>query len=351
MLREQTRAIHLRNIVMGGSNQVLIQSMCNIKTSKVAEVVAQINRLAALGADLMRVSIMDEEDALAIKEIVKQIKIPLVGDIHFDYRLAIKAIENGIDKIRINPGNIGGFEKTKLVIECAKKHHVPIRIGVNSGSLDRETLLLNDDKVTAHALVSLCEKYVKFFEKQEFFDIVISLKASSVLTTIEAYREASKLFPYPLHLGITEAGNSKTGLLRSAAGLSPLLLEGIGNTIRISLTEEPEEEIIACKRLLTDLNLFTNFPRLISCPTCGRTAVDLKPLVDRVTEELEKINKPITVAIMGCIVNGPGEAHQADLGLAGGKNEFVLFKKGQIVRKIKADEALKVLLDEIDKCQ
>ena len=351
MLREQTRAIHLRNIVMGGSNQVLIQSMCNIKTSKVAEVVAQINRLAALGADLMRVSIMDEEDALAIKEIVKQIKIPLVGDIHFDYRLAIKAIENGIDKIRINPGNIGGFEKTKLVIECAKKHHVPIRIGVNSGSLDRETLLLNDDKVTAHALVSLCEKYVKFFEKQEFFDIVISLKASSVLTTIEAYREASKLFPYPLHLGITEAGNSKTGLLRSAAGLSPLLLEGIGHTIRISLTEEPEEEIIACKRLLTDLNLFTNFPRLISCPTCGRTAVDLKPLVDRVTEELEKINKPITVAIMGCIVNGPGEAHQADLGLAGGKNEFVLFKKGQIVRKIKADEALKVLLDEIDKCQ
>ncbi len=351
MIREQTRAIHLRNIVMGGSNQVLIQSMCNIKTSKVAEVVAQINRLADLGADLMRVSIMDEEDALAIKEIVKQIKIPLVGDIHFDYRLAIKAIENGIDKIRINPGNIGGFEKTKLVIECAKKHHVPIRIGVNSGSLDRETLLLNDDKVTAHALVSLCEKYVKFFEEQEFFDIVISLKASSVLTTIEAYREASKLFPYPLHLGITEAGNSKTGLLRSAAGLSPLLLEGIGNTIRISLTEEPEEEIIACKRLLTDLNLFTNFPRLISCPTCGRTAVDLKPLVDRVTEELEKINKPITVAIMGCIVNGPGEAHQADLGLAGGKNEFVLFKKGQIVRKIKADEALNVLLDEINKCQ
>ena len=351
MIREQTRAIHLRNIVMGGSNQVLIQSMCNIKTSKVAEVVAQINRLAALGADLMRVSIMDEEDALAIKEIVKQIKIPLVGDIHFDYRLAIKAIENGIDKIRINPGNIGGFEKTKLVIECAKKHYVPIRIGVNSGSLDRETLLLNDDKVTAHALVSLCEKYVKFFEEQEFFDIVISLKASSVLTTIEAYREASKLFPYPLHLGITEAGNSKTGLLRSAAGLSPLLLEGIGNTIRISLTEEPEEEIIACKRLLTDLNLFTNFPRLISCPTCGRTAVDLKPLVDRVTEELEKINKPITVAIMGCIVNGPGEAHQADLGLAGGKNEFVLFKKGQIVRKIKADEALNVLLDEINKCQ
>ncbi len=351
MIREQTRAIHLRNIVMGGSNQVLIQSMCNIKTSKVAEVVAQINRLAALGADLMRVSIMDEEDALAIKEIVKQIKIPLVGDIHFDYRLAIKAIENGIDKIRINPGNIGGFEKTKLVIECAKKHHVPIRIGVNSGSLDRETLLLNDDKVTAHALVSLCEKYVKFFEEQEFFDIVISLKASSVLTTIEAYREASKLFPYPLHLGITEAGNSKTGLLRSAAGLSPLLLEGIGNTIRISLTEEPEEEIIACKRLLTDLNLFTKFPRLISCPTCGRTAVDLKPLVDRVTEELEKINKPITVAIMGCIVNGPGEAHQADLGLAGGKNEFVLFKKGQIVRKIKADEALNVLLDEINKCQ
>lgn len=351
MTREETRNIKIGNITIGGKNEVLIQSMCNIKTSKVNEVVAQINRLSDLGADLMRVSIMDEEDVEAIKTIVKLIDIPLVGDIHFDYRLAIKAIENGINKIRINPGNIGGFEKTKLVIEAAKKYGVPIRIGVNSGSLDKETLLQNDDKVTAKALVSLASSYIRFFEEQKFYDIVISLKASSVITTIQAYREISMLYSYPLHLGITEAGNSATGLIRSAAGLSPLLLDGIGDTIRISLTEEPEQEIIACKRLLTDLNLYHKFPHLISCPTCGRTAVNVKKLVDAITPYLENIKKPLTVAIMGCIVNGPGEARQADIGLAGGKNEFVLFKKGQILRKVKEEDAIKELIFEIDNCQ
>lgn len=349
MNRLHTRSFKIGNIQIGGQNKVLIQSMCNIKTSKYNEVINQILELEKLGCDIIRVSIMDKEDADAIKYIKPNIHIPLVGDIHFDYRLALLAMDNGIDKIRINPGNIGGEENVKKVINKAKEKHVAIRIGVNSGSLDEETLKLNDDKVTAKGMVDLAEKYIKYFEKENFYNIVISLKASSVLTTIEAYKEASKRFNYPLHLGITEAGGKDIGLIRSSAGLAPLLLEGIGDTIRISLSCEPKEEIIAAKRLLHDLGLYPNYPTLISCPTCGRTQVDIFTLSNKIANYLETVNKNITVAVMGCIVNGPGEGKHADIGLAGGKETFVLFKKGQIVKKINENEAFDVLKEEIDK--
>lgn len=348
MNRLETRKVMVKDLQIGNQNKVIIQSMCNIKTERVDEVVNQINHLASLGADLMRVSIMDENDAKAVKEIISRISIPLVGDIHFDYKLALLAIENGIHKIRINPGNIGSKDKVIKIIEAAKKHHVAIRIGVNSGSLDKETLQENDDQVTSKGMVDLLEKYVAIFEEHQFYDLVLSLKASDVLTTISAYQLCSNKFSYPLHLGITEAGGKEIGLIRSAAGLAPLLLNGLGDTIRISLSDDPEEEIVAAKRLLHDLKLYPNYPTLISCPTCGRTQVDIVNLSRKVLSLLEQVKKPITVAIMGCIVNGPGEAKHADIGLAGGNNEFVLFKKGKIIKKIEEEEAIRELLKEIE---
>ncbi len=349
MERTKTRQFKIGNLTIGGQNKVIIQSMCNIKTSNYEEVIKQINELTSYGCEMIRVSIMDKEDAEAIKFIKQKIKIPLVGDIHFDYRLALLAMDNGIDKIRINPGNIGSKENVDKIIEKAKEKNVAIRIGVNSGSLDEETLQKNDDKVTAIGIVELAEKYIKYFEEKEFYNLVISLKSSSVLTSIEAYRLASKKFNYPLHLGITEAGGKDIGLIRSAAGLSPLLLEGIGDTIRISLSCDPKDEIIACKRLLNDLNLYDNFPSLISCPTCGRTQVNLVELSNEVSKYLEKVNKKITVAVMGCIVNGPGEAKHTDIGLAGGKNAYALFKNGKVIKTIKQEDALKELINEIEK--
>ena len=349
MRRNQTRKVQIGNIVIGGQNKVVIQSMCNIKTSKVDEVVKQIHLLETLGCELIRVSIMDQDDAEAIKSIKKQIHIPLVGDIHFDYKLALLAMDNGIDKIRINPGNIGSKNNVLKIINKAKEKNVAIRIGVNSGSLDQETLLQNDNKVTARGLVNLAKKYLRIFEDENFYNIVISLKASNILTCIEAYKLAAEEFNYPLHLGITEAGNKEIGLIRSSAGLSPLLLEGIGDTLRISLSDEPKEEIIAAKRLLHDLDLYDNYPTLISCPTCGRTQVDIIKLSNKVSDLLNTVNKNITVAVMGCIVNGPGEASQADIGLAGGKNLYALFKQGKIIKTIKEEDAFKVLEEEIHK--
>ena len=349
MRRNQTRKVQIGNIVIGGQNKVVIQSMCNIKTSKVDEVVKQIHLLETLGCELIRVSIMEQDDAEAIKSIKNQIHIPLVGDIHFDYKLALLAMDNGIDKIRINPGNIGSKDNVLKIINKAKEKNVAIRIGVNSGSLDQETLLQNDNKVTARGLVNLVKKYLRIFEDENFYNIVISLKASNILTCIEAYKLAAEEFNYPLHLGITEAGNKEIGLIRSSAGLSPLLLEGIGDTLRISLSDDPKEEIIAAKRLLHDLDLYDNYPTLISCPTCGRTQVDIIKLSNKVSDLLNTINKNITVAVMGCIVNGPGEASQADIGLAGGKNLYALFKQGKIIKTIKEEDAFKVLEEEIHK--
>lgn len=275
--REFTRPVFLGPLRLGGNKTPIIQSMCSIKTSKVEEVSAQINRCAALGAQAMRLSCLDEEDARAFAEIKKRVSVPLIADIHFDYRLALLAMESGVDAIRINPGNIGSEERVALVASEAKKRHIPIRVGVNSGSLDAE--FASDDLVVrSQALVDSAKKHVAILERHGFEDIVISLKGSNALETIEAYRLASKTFPYPLHLGVTEAGPKDVGLLRSAAAMSTLLLEGIGDTIRISLSEDPEEEIKACCRLLHDLGLKPDYPTFISCPTCGRTAVDLMPL-------------------------------------------------------------------------
>ena len=333
LAREKTKQIQVGNITLGGQNRVLIQSMCNIKTSNFTKVAEQINECAALGADLMRVSVLDMEDACAIKEIKKLISIPLIADIHFDYKLALASIEAGADAVRLNPGNIGSEENVRQVVKACKEKHIPIRIGVNSGSIDKE-VNNNTAVVTANELVESVSRMVKTLEKFEFYDIVISLKCSHVLETIESYRLASKKFNYPLHIGITEAGPKDVGLVRSVSGLAPLLLEGIGDTIRISLSDDPAEEVRACRRLLKDLGIRNDYPNLISCPTCGRTQVNLVPLANKIMKFLEenKINK--TVAVMGCIVNGPGEAKRADIGCAGGKGEWVIFNKDTIIKKV-----------------
>lgn len=346
--RINTRQTHIGQLTIGGQNKVLIQSMCNIKTENYKEVIKQINECAALGADLMRVSVMDEKDAQAIKEIKKGMNIPLVADIHFDYRLALIAMENGVDKVRINPGNIGSIDKIKQVVDMAKEKHIPIRIGVNSGSLDKE---IHDysTEYTAEKLVESAKKHVKILEDLGFYDIVISLKGSNVKETVAAYRLASKTFPYPLHLGITEAGFKEISVIRSAAGLAPLLLDGIGDTIRISISGDPKDEIIAAKRLLHDCDLYPNYPTLVACPTCGRTQVDVQSLARKVMDYLETTNKAIHVAVMGCVVNGPGEAKNADIGIAGGHHEYVIFKKDKIIKKVPEALAFETLKEEIDK--
>lgn len=348
MKRNQTRQVKVGNIYIGGQDKVVIQSMCNIKTEKYIEVSEQINECAKLGAELMRVSVMDEKDALAIKEIKKRINISLVADIHFDYHLALLAMENGVDKIRINPGNIGDIENVKKVVSMAKEKHIPIRIGVNSGSLDKE-IHNYSNKYTAEKLVASAKKHVEILESLGFYDIVISLKGSNVLETVAAYKLASETFPYPLHLGITEAGFKDLAVIRSSAGLAPLLLESIGDTIRISISGSVKDEIITCKRLLHDCGLYPNYPTLVACPTCGRTQVDVESLARKVMSYLETINKPIHVAVMGCIVNGPGEAKNADIGIAGGKHEFVIFKKDKVIKKVPEAEAYEALVEEINK--
>ena len=346
--RESTRSVAIGNKKLGGQKHILVQSMCNIKTERVQEASDQINRCAALGAEIMRVSVLDFADAAAIKEIKKRISIPLVADIHIDYRLALAALEAGADAIRINPGNIGSLDRIQQVVDSAKLHHAPIRIGVNSGSLDK-TVYDGNDPIKAEYLVDSCVKHVEILEKMGFYDIVLSLKGSNVLETIAAYRLASKRFSYPLHLGITEAGPKDIGLIRSAAGLAPLLLEGIGDTIRISLSDEPEEEVRAGNRLLHDLGLKEDYPTFISCPTCGRTEVNLVPLANRIKTYVEDHHVNKTIAIMGCIVNGPGEAKHADLGVAGGKGVWVLFKKGQVLKTVSEAEVYDELVKEIDR--
>lgn len=348
LAREKTRSIKVGNISIGGQNKVLIQSMCNIKTEKVDEVVKQINECAALGADLMRVSVLDMQDAKAIKDIVKQINIPLIADIHFDYRLAIEAINSGVNAIRINPGNIGSKENIEKVVSLCKEKHIPIRVGVNSGSIDKN---INDNTnvVNSKELVESVKRTIKILEDLDFKDIVISLKGSHVLETIEAYKLASKEFHYPLHVGITEAGPKDIGLVRSVAGLAPILNEGIGDTIRISLSDEPQEEVRACRRLLKDLEIRNDYPNLISCPTCGRTQVNLVPLAKKIASFLEANHINKTVAVMGCIVNGPGEAKRADIGCAGGKGQWVIFKKGEIIKTVLDVEIYDELCKEINK--
>lgn len=333
---------------MGGDDHIFVQSMASIKTSNVSAVCKQINECADYGCEIMRCSCLDFDDAASFKEIKKNVGIPLVADIHFDYHLALASIEAGVDAIRLNPGNIGNVENIKKVVEKCKEYHVPIRIGVNGGSIDK-TIYNGESMVKGEYLFQSALKHVEILEKLDFHDIVVSLKGSDPIETINAYRLAAEKMPYPLHLGVTEAGPMETSLIRSSATLTPLLLENIGNTIRISLTEDPIEEIKAANRLLHDLKLKDDWPTFISCPTCGRTQVNLLPLAKKVRDFLEKNKICKTVAIMGCIVNGPGEAKHADLGAAGGNGKWVLFKKGRQFKTVDDAFVYEAIIEEIQK--
>ena len=343
--REKTKQIKVGNIVIGGNNKVIIQSMTNTLTKDVKATVKQILQLEDAGCEIIRVACLDIEDAKAIKEIKKQIHIPIVADIHFDYKIALEAIKSGVDKVRINPGNIGSQDKIKKVVDACKEKHIPIRIGVNSGSLEKD--LLVNGKVTAKGLVESARRHVQILEDLDFYDICISLKASNLDLCIKAYEEASKAFPYPLHIGITEAGTLFSGTIKSSIGLGILLRKGIGNTIRVSLSDDPVQEVKCAKEILKDCNLLSNVPKLVSCPTCGRTQIDLIPIVKEIEDFLQTIEGNITVAVMGCAVNGPGEAREADIGIAGGIKEGLLFKKGEIVKKIPQDKIVEELKKEI----
>ncbi|WP_295251269.1 flavodoxin-dependent (E)-4-hydroxy-3-methylbut-2-enyl-diphosphate synthase [uncultured Catenibacterium sp.] len=346
MLREETRSVQVGNLTIGGNNHVVIQSMCNTKTKNVEDTIKQINALEQAGCELVRVAVFDKEDAYAIKEIKKGIHIPLVADIHFDYRLALIAIESGIDKVRINPGNIGSIEKVKAVVDACKEKHIPIRIGVNGGSLEKE-ILEKYGEPTPEGMVESAMKHVKILEDLDFHDIVISLKSSNTMLTIKAYELASKTFPYPLHVGVTEAGTALGGTIKSSLGIGTLLYEGIGNTIRVSLSDDPVEEIKVAKILLKELGLLKGVPTLVSCPTCGRIQYDLIPIAKEMEDFLKDIHLDITVAIMGCAVNGPGEARHADIGIAGGVGEGLLIKHGEIVKRVKQEDMVQTLKDEI----
>lgn len=346
MERINTRPIKVGNVQIGGQNKVVIQSMTNTKTKDIKETVNQILELEKAGCEIIRVACLDLEDAKAIEKIKKQIHIPIVADIHFDYKIALEAIKSGVDKIRINPGNIGKKENVKKVVEACRKKNIPIRIGVNGGSLEKG-LLEKYGKPTAEAMVESAKRHVKILEELEFFDIAISLKASNLDLCIKAYECASKEFNYPLHLGITEAGTEFSGTIKSSIGLGILLKEGIGDTIRVSLSDNPVKEIKVAKEILKNCNLYNNSPTLIACPTCGRTKINLIPIAKKVEEFLQNINSNITVAVMGCAVNGPGEAREADIGIAGGIGEGLLFKKGEIIKKVKEEDLVKTLQEEI----
>ena len=347
MKRNKTRQIKVGNVFIGGQKKVVIQSMCNTKTTDVDATVKQILDLEKAGCEIIRVACPTVEDAKAIKEIKKRIHIPIVADIHFNYKIALEAINSGVDKIRINPGNIGSMENVKKVVEACKEKKIPIRIGVNSGSIKKE-LLEKYGHPTPEAMIESAKKHVDILEELGFYDICISLKASDLDLCIKTYELASKVFPYPLHIGITEAGTSFSGTIKSSIGLGVLLRKGIGDTIRVSLADDPVLEVKVAKEILKDCNLL-KLPKLVACPTCGRTQIDLIPLVKEVEEYLQTIDKDITVAVMGCAVNGPGEAREADIGIAGGIKEGLLFKKGEIIKKIPQDKIVGVLKEEINK--
>lgn len=347
-VRKQTKRIRIGSRFIGGGEPVLIQSMTNTFTQNVEQTVAQIHHLEAVGCEMVRVAIPDMEAAAAISEIKKQIKIPLAADIHFDYRLAIESIKSGADKIRINPGNIGGADRLRQVIDTAKAYDIPIRVGVNSGSLEKE-LLSKYGSPTAAALVESAINSVKLIEAMDFENIVIAIKSSDVLLTIQSYIELSKQTDYPLHLGITEAGTKFTGTVKSSVGIGTLLAMGIGDTIRVSLTGDPVEEIYVAKEILKSLKLMQEGIEVISCPTCGRCNVNLVQTAEAIEKALSGLTprRPLKAAVMGCAVNGPGEAREADIGIAGGKGEFLLFVKGEIVKKVPESRAVEELVQYI----
>ena len=346
--KKATRQISLGGLSIGGGAPVVVQSMTKTDTCNVASTVAQIKRLQAAGCEAIRVAVLNPEAADAVKKIKKRIKIPLIADIHFDHKLALTVMENGVDGLRINPGNIGSKQKIKEVVSAAKDKGIPIRIGVNAGSLEKD-ILRKYKHPTARALVESAGRHIKILEDLKFRAIKVSLKASDVMRTVEAYRLFTKKFSYPAHIGISEAGPAFSGTVKSAVGLGMLLSEGIGDTMRVSLTADPVEEVKVAYEILKSLHLKEAGPELISCPTCGRCQIDIRGIVDKVEAKLAKEKKQITVAVMGCIVNGPGEAREADIGIAGGKGMGILFKRGKKVKTLKERELFSTLMKEIEK--
>ncbi|MCM3746741.1 flavodoxin-dependent (E)-4-hydroxy-3-methylbut-2-enyl-diphosphate synthase [Paenibacillus pasadenensis] len=345
--RKDTVPVRVGNLTIGGSNEVIIQSMCTTKTADVEATVAEILRLEEAGCQVVRVTVNNKEAAEAIKEIKSRIHIPLVADIHFDYRLALLSIENGVDKVRINPGNIGRREKVEAVVKACKEKGIPIRIGVNAGSLENH-LLEKYGYPTPEAMVESALFHIGILEELDFHDIIVSLKASDVPMAIAAYSMAAEKIKYPLHLGITEAGTLHSGTIKSSAGIGALLAMGIGNTVRISLSADPVEEVKVARELLKTFGLITNAATLISCPTCGRLDIDLFSIANEVEEYISKIKVPIKVSVLGCAVNGPGEAREADIGIAGARGEGMLFRYGEMIRKVPEAELLSELKKEID---
>lgn len=346
--RELTREVHIGDVKIGGGNPVAIQSMCNTDTRNIEKTVEQIHQLEDAGCEIIRIAVPDMQAAEAVKDIKRQIHIPLVADIHFDYRLALKAMDGGIDKIRINPGNIGSEDRVKLVADMARKNKIPIRIGVNSGSLEKH-LIEKYNGVTPEGLVESALAHVRLLEKYDFYDTVISIKASNVPFSLEVYELLSDTVNYPLHVGITEAGTVWGGTIKSAVGIGAILSRGIGDTIRVSLTGDPAEEINAAKQILKSLELRKFGVDFVSCPTCGRTCIDLIKIASEVESRVKTMDKNIKVAVMGCAVNGPGEAREADIGIAGGNGEGLIFKKGQILRKVPENMLVDELMKEINK--
>ncbi|WP_411170536.1 flavodoxin-dependent (E)-4-hydroxy-3-methylbut-2-enyl-diphosphate synthase [Clostridium sp. MB05] len=347
MERKQTRKVKVGSCYLGGDAPVSIQSMTNTDTRDVEATLNQINTLYKAGCDIIRCAVPDMKAAEALKGICAASPIPVVADIHFDYKLALAAVENGVSALRINPGNIGSTEKVKIVAEAAKSKNIPIRIGVNSGSLEKD-ILERDGKPTAMGLVESALRHVKILEELDFYDIVVSIKSSDVVMMIEAYRLMSESCNYPLHLGVTESGTPFRGTIKSSIGLGTLLAEGIGDTVRVSLTSDPIEEIKVAKEILKALKLKESGLQFISCPTCGRTQINLIKIAQEVEKKLESINKNIKVAVMGCAVNGPGEAREADIGIAGGRGEGLIFKKGIIIKKVKEEDLIDELMKEIE---
>jgi len=350
MERKLTRQVKIGKTLVGGAAPIAIQSMTNTNTSDVKATVAQIKQLAAVGCDIIRLAVPDMNAAKALSTIKDSIgDIPLVADIHFDYQLALVAIEQGIDALRLNPGNIKERNQVAAVVDAAQKRRIPIRIGVNAGSLDKTLLAKYGGHVTAEAMVESALNHVAILEEHDFYDIKISLKANSVPLTIAAYRLMAEAVNYPLHLGITEAGTINSGIIKSAVGIGALLAQGIGDTIRVSLTADPLEEVRIANEILKSLELREFGPTLISCPTCGRCEIDLFAIAGAVEERMRTIKKPLKIAVMGCMVNGPGEAKEADIGIAGGKKQGLLFKKGEIISKVPENELVEALIAEIDK--
>lgn len=351
-VRENTVKVSLgrgkNRIFIGGDAPVTIQSMLNVPAHDFEGNIAAAKALEAAGCEIIRFSVPDMETVPLIEKLKNEVSVPLVADIHFDYKLAVESVAAGIDKVRINPGNIGDDQKVKMVVDACKAKNVPIRIGVNSGSVERE-ILAKYQGPTPKALIESGMYHISLLERYDFDQIVLSLKASDTKTMFEAYKGAAEVCKYPLHLGVTEAGTKKMGTIKSAAGIGGLLLYGIGNTIRVSLTDNPIEEVAAAKDILAATGIRQQGVKFVSCPTCGRTSIDLIGLAKKAEEKLKNIDKNITVAIMGCVVNGPGEAREADLGIAGGKGEGILFKKGEIIKKLPEEKLLEALMEEAEK--